>query len=151
MLFVTDTLISDIETTGVWIQPTGSGHITAILDRIESDNNFQGVIVAGESSTGKLDVIVANSVISNADNSGVTSSSQAGHSPTSVMVRNSVVSNSNRALSVGVGATLRVTRSTITGNGVGFEPIGGMLLSYGDNNLDGNTTDGTPTNTLTLH
>ena len=37
-------------------------------------------------------------------------------------------------------------------NGTGFNPISsGALSSYGDNNLDGNTTAGSPTSTLGYH
>jgi hypothetical protein len=41
----------------------------------------------------------------------------------------------------GIGAaTIRVTRSPITGNGSGWGTSGGAVVSYGDNNIDGNTS-----------
>jgi hypothetical protein len=62
---------------------------------------------------------------------------------TNVMVRNSTIAfNSNNGLSAvnNANLTLRVTRSTITGNGTGWSAsFGGVLLSYADNNIDGNT------------
>ena len=55
---------------------------------------------------------------------------------------------------VGVaGATRRVTRSTITGNATGWvNATCSGVLSYGDNNIDGNTNvNSEPPNPLTYH
>ena len=44
----------------------------------------------------------------------------------------------------GTTATVRFTRSTVTGNTVGVAQDGsGSVLSYGTNSVDGNGTDGT--------
>jgi hypothetical protein len=69
-----------------------------------------------------------------------------------VMVRHSTIANNaNFGLLADVAATIWVTQSTITGNGTGLkgQGSGGTLTSYGDNNVVGNGTDGTPTNTAT--
>jgi hypothetical protein len=66
------------------------------------------------------------------------------------MVANSTLSHSgNYAVAVGGPAIVRVTRSRITGNLNRLLNNGGTITSYGDNNLDGNTNDGTFTNTIT--
>jgi hypothetical protein len=66
---------------------------------------------------------------------------------TSAIINNSVVG----LRAQNSGNIVRVARSTITGNGIGFDSqAGGVLDSYGDNNVDGNTTDGTPTATIPL-
>jgi hypothetical protein len=61
------------------------------------------------------------------------------------MVRNSTIANNvlNGLQAVDGGATVRVTRSTITGNGIGWNDISGVVVSYGDNNIDGNTSGNT--------
>ena len=68
------------------------------------------------------------------------------------MVRNTTVAfNGNNGLSASNNANLivRVTRSTITGNANGWLAVGGALVSYGDNNIDGNATANTePPNPL---
>jgi hypothetical protein len=47
-------------------------------------------------------------------------------------------------VATGSGATVRVTRSTITGNATGWaNTSSGVVLSYGDNNIDGNTNANT--------
>ena len=71
--------------------------------------------------------------------------------PTVVMVRNSTIANNGAGglVADGSGATVRVTRSTITRNATGWAALNlGTLSSYGDNNVDGNTTDGNPTHTI---
>src|SRR5262249_60800306 len=46
---------------------------------------------------------------------------------------------------------IRVTHSTITGNSQGFlTNSGGVIESFGDNTLRGNSVDGTPTTTVLL-
>src|SRR5262249_54707796 len=50
--------------------------------------------------------------------------------------------------STGAGASIRVANSTTTANGTGWSSAsGGAVISYGDNNLDGNTADGAATST----
>jgi hypothetical protein len=65
------------------------------------------------------------------------------------MVADSTISNSGNYGLVANGPCInRVTRSRITENLNGLLPATGTISSYGDNNLDGNTTDGTFTNTI---
>ena len=61
-----------------------------------------------------------------------------------VMVRNCVASYNNAGLFVGSNAILRVAHSVFTGNDVGVNDVGGGIIqSYGDNDIDGNTGDNT--------
>ena len=56
-----------------------------------------------------------------------------------------------RASSTTQSAIVRVGQSTITGNGTGWQALnGGQVQSYGNNNVGGNTTDGTASTTLAL-
>jgi len=60
------------------------------------------------------------------------------------MVRNVVASNNKTGLEADRLAILRVAHSVVTGNGTGVSTSGGGILnSYGDNNIDGNTSDNT--------
>ena len=68
-----------------------------------------------------------------------------------VMVRDCNVSNNVVGVeSNGSPAIVRITKSTITANGTGLLTFGGSLISFGDNSLAGNTTDGAPTSTIVL-
>ena len=59
-----------------------------------------------------------------------------------MMVRNSIIANNMAGIglwSVFDNAVIRVTRSTITGNSLAFKgDSGGLVASYGDNNIDAN-------------
>ena len=67
------------------------------------------------------------------------------------MVRNSTASNNAVGIAADQTAMVRVGQSTITGNGTGWQATnGGQVLSYGNNNVGGNNTDGVATSTLTL-
>lgn len=51
----------------------------------------------------------------------------------------------------GASTTVRLGKNTITGNVNGIVTAdGGLLLSYGNNQISGNTTDGSPTGTILL-
>ena len=65
-----------------------------------------------------------------------------------MVVRSVAANNGTGIASTGVSATVRVSRSTITGNGLGVLATNSFLISYGDNNIEGNTTDGFPTGTI---
>ena len=57
------------------------------------------------------------------------------------MVRNSVASYNGTGLLAQTNAILRVAHSVVTGNGSGVPRAdGGTLFSYGDNDINGNTT-----------
>jgi hypothetical protein len=97
-------------------------------------------------------------VSTNNASNGISCHSVSGGAPAFLMVRNSTIANNgfaglqSQASSI-VGALIRVTRSTITGNSVGWAtPSNGVVVSYGDNNIDGNTSVNTePPNPLVYH
>ena len=65
------------------------------------------------------------------------------------MVRNVVASNNNTGIAASTSSTVRVGQSVVTGNVTGvFTTGGGVLDSYGDNDINGNTTDNTAVLTL---
>jgi hypothetical protein len=139
-LFISDTVVSHNANNGILVVG-GSSPVTGALTRITATANGVGILVSGSS----VSLAVTDSVAST-NNYGIGSSSA------TATVRNSTVSNN----AVGIAsdqttAVVRVTQSTITGNGTGWQATnGGQVLSYGNNNVGGNTTDGAPTSTLAL-
>jgi hypothetical protein len=119
--------------------PGGSGTTNGILDHVQMENNTgAGLLAIGSQAT---NVTVSDCVSANNANAGIFSDSVGGVL-VSIMVRNSTIANngSDGLEAQGTGATVRVTRSTITGNSTGWATsTGGVVLSYGDNNIDGNT------------
>jgi hypothetical protein len=149
---VSNTLVSG-NGLGIHILPSGSGTTLGILDHVEMQNNTSaGLEVISEGQT--INVTVSDSVIANNTN-GIIAILFTG--PVNVMVRNTTIANNVSAVADNgyglavnnTGATVWVTRSTITGNTIGWFPgFGGTVTSYGDNNVMGNGTDGAPTSTL---
>jgi hypothetical protein len=134
-LFVSNTVVSD-NITGIFIEPTGSVSQTmnGVLNHVEIENNASdGLRVSPVALTTNL--TVSDSVSANNAADGIHTFSNGG-ALVSVMVRNSTIANNGaNGLDGGTGSTIRVTRSTITGNATGWA---GVVLSYADNNIDGN-------------
>jgi Right handed beta helix region len=152
-LFVSNTLISD-NNTGIDIGPTGSAAQTTngVLNHVEIENNAShGLLVDPVGVT--VNLTVSDSVSANNAADGIHVVTNGG-AVISVMVRNSTIANNAADGLQAIGsATIRVTRSTITGNVTGWaNTASGVVLSYGDNNIDGNTNANTePPNPLVYH
>ena len=131
---------------GITFVPIGSAAVKGVLSNVKTNNNFNGILVNGETTTGpSLNVTIVDSESSNNGFFGVRAVSASGNAPTAVMLRNSVAINNGFGLVSDNNAILRVVHSVVTGNaaGVAVGPTGGMLDSYGDNDIDGNTTNNT--------
>ena len=118
-LSVSNTLVSDNSSFGVAISASGSAVASADLDNVTMVNNATSGLHALSS----------------------------GGAPINVMVRNSTMAHNGEGLSSqGTSTTVWLTRSTITENGTDYGTTGtSVFLSYGDNNIVGNTnTSGTP-------
>jgi hypothetical protein len=172
-LDVQECLIRNFTIDGLDFIPSATSSLV-VTNSIFASNAINGIVVAGAGSpSGVLDHVVvernaadglqfgaalftvSDSVIANNGNHGVNVNTQ--QNPAAVMLRNVVVSNNNKIVpSSGVKAggalsVIRITKSTITGNNLGFEAGGGgLIISGGDNFVAGNTTDGVPTSTIPL-
>ena len=102
----------------------------------------------GASTTGALNVTIVDSEASNNFVSGVWAFSRA-----TAMLRNFVASYNSVGLSADANAILRVAHSVVAGNNTGVNTSsGGVINSYGDNDIDGNTNNNTGTLTpLAMH
>jgi hypothetical protein len=144
-LFVSNTVISDNGSTGFYISPAGSGTTTGAIDHVQIENNA-GDGLAVITSTETINMTVSDSVSANNGDDGITADSFGG-TTVQVMVRNCTIAN-NAAYGLianGTGATGRVTRSTITGNAIAWSAVAsGVVSSYADNNIDGNSSGDTP-------
>ena len=146
-LSVTNTIVADNEFTGVRIQPVGLLlSTTAVFNRIEAYNNgASGVLVDGESSTGTINVTVAESVAAG-NGTGFRAFSGSGQAGTTVTIIRSVAASNSQGVRVGgaANALLRLGQSTLSGNTVTWVMDGtAVLQSYGNNRIDGNA-DGSP-------
>jgi hypothetical protein len=151
LLFVSNTLVADNGGYGIDINPLSLGTTNAVIDHVELQNNASAGLAA-QTAGQIVAVVVSESVSANSAGDGIFASSTGGNS-VSVTVRNSRIANNavDGLHALGSGATIHVTRSTITGNNTGWAAVStGTVLSYGDNNIDGNTNVNTePPNPLT--
>ena len=149
---VSNTLISDSGTNGVRIGPTGLGSTNGVFNHVEIENT-NGIGLLLITATQTVNVTFTDSESANNASAGINGDSISG-ALTNILVRNSTIANNatDGLLTTGTGATIRVTRSAITGNFIGWAANGGAVLSYGDNNIDGNGSANTePPNPLTYH
>jgi hypothetical protein len=138
-LYVSNTLVSDNGIDGIDILASGSGTTNGVLSHVDMENNGAFGLVAGTSSQ-TINVTVSDSVSANNATDGIFANSSGG--TINIMVRSSKIANNGTAglVASGTGATVLVTRSTITGNSSGWvAPLSGVVTSYADNNIDGNT------------
>jgi hypothetical protein len=146
-LNVSDTIVSNVSLDGIVVRPSGAGTVTAAFDRVQAiGNGGFGFSIDGSSSTGAVNVTIANSLATNNHSSGVLGTSDVGKAPTQVMVSNSVMSNNGTGVEdAGTNSTTYLAKNTITGNTRAFFNNGvGALLSFGDNYVKGNGNDGDP-------
>src|SRR5262249_38443769 len=110
------------------------------------NNGLDGIIVNGANSTGTINVSVSESVAAGNGFVGFFAESAAGMAATTLMVLHSVVANNVIGLQAsGTGATVRLAHAMVTGNGSGWTlASGGVLQSYGDNYINGNTSNESP-------
>jgi len=149
-LSMSNTLVTDNGNFGIVVSPTGSGTASAVFDHVESSGNtLTGFLADGSSTIGTVDLAISESVAAH-NSAGFGAASSGGASV--VMVRNSTTfKNGTGLFANGTAATLRFTRTTVTGNNQGLATgTSGILASYGDNNIDGNTSAGATPSTIPL-
>jgi hypothetical protein len=149
-LSVQESIIRNFRLQGIQFKPTNASN--AVLSHVDLDCCSDGLLVDGSFTTGGVKVVIADSVISNFSNNGIVNQSSNGGA-TQVMIRNCTISgNGTGILSSGLSAVVRVTRSTITANSTGVGTVApATVISYGDNNLDNNTSNVVPTGPIAYH
>jgi hypothetical protein len=138
-LFVSDTMVSNNQGNGILVSG-GAAALKGALTRVTATGNGVGFFASGASVT----MTVADAVASN-NTYGI------GANAAAVMVRNSAVSSNSVGIAADQNAIVRVGQSTVTANATGWQATnGGQTQSYGNNNVSGNTTDGTISTTVAL-
>jgi len=146
-LIISETFIANNKGgNGIAVIPSGSGKVTSVFNRVQADNNGDGILVSSTSYSGTaLNVTLSDSVTAGNSGDGLgISSSGTGFS---VMMFHSIAANNAVGLyAFGTNAVLRVGQSVVTGNNLDWSTAsGGAVLSYGDNKIDGNAnTAGAP-------
>ncbi len=145
-LFIKDTTIhnnnNSVNGGAVFLKPGAAGSVKATLDHVRLEANLFGVRAEPGSN-----VMIRDSVVSASSTSGILA---VGSSGVVIHVEDTVVSHNatNGIRSGGAQCTVRISNVMVMDNGTGLGTAGGALISFGNNRIAGNTTDGAPTATV---
>lgn len=146
-LYISDSFITGNGTAsggaGVQILPTAAAGAKVFIERTLLANNHIGVRASGNTTSGLIDVTVTDSTATGSIFHGFSALSGTG-STLMMLNRVTAANNTDNGLrSVGANSIIRVGSSVVSGNGTGvFTMTGGQILSYGNNQINGNTVDG---------
>ena len=152
-LFVADTVVSDNGAAGnggnILLAATASASANVSLERVQMTGGSFGLTVDGTFTTGTVQVSVVDSLAAGAQFNGFDARGRA-----KLLINRSTSSNNS---DVGVRANgsnvqLYIGNSVVSGNGTGvFGVNGASLLSYQNNLIDQNTSNGTPLSPVAVH
>ena len=139
-LNVRNTVIQNFSNAGIDYGPNVSSHLF-MSNTLVSDNGNYGIYIANSTNAGTVDAVFDNVTMEN-NNVGLGGTFAALwlQNSATAMIRNSTIASNNLGIGANNGSIIRITRSTITGNTTGWS---GQVLSYNDNNIDGNTNGDT--------
>lgn len=138
--------------TGVHIEPSGSAGAKVTIENTILANNSIGVRGVSNNTTGVVEISIANSELSGGTFHGLVVQADSG--TTKVTVNSTrIVNNAKQGIrAIGANGIVRVGSSIISGNLTGLNSInGGNIRSYGNNQLNGNGTDGAFTGPVAPH
>lgn len=142
-VFITDTKIVNNGSVALRIVPTGTGAVNVTVDNSNFSNNESGIRGDTLASSGVTNITVTDTVLSGNLFQGFVVESGTG------VIRamlSGVTSSNNGAKGVRVlngNSTVFFTNSQILGNALGTESSnGGLLRSFGNNRIEGNTDNG---------
>ncbi len=149
-VFVSRTKIQGNTKNGVFVGPTPGFLAQVTLDDVSMvENSNWGLTVTAGSS-----IVVRNSTIGdNAQGSPTLGNIRADGTggAADVLLDNVVISGAPNGIVAAAGATVRVNNSSIADNSLGLSASGGaQIVSFGNNRLSGNTSDGAFSSTVVL-
>lgn len=138
--------------SGVTIKPTGGIAAAVALHGVTIDNNFGGGLrVDGTGGSGAVSVAIADSSVSLNASNGINAVSSLGSVIVDIMRVVVELNGSSGIQSNGGAASVTVGSTVIYGNNFGLAPIGGAsVLSYGNNQVTGNISNGSFTGNAIL-
>lgn len=146
-LFVIETIVRNngigATGTGVHAIATAAPGFQATIDGLRTENNVAGLKVENFGV-----VTVRNSLAANNGFSGFSAVTATGSGALRVVIENSVTThNGTGGVTASNLATVTLSNVVVTDNQIGLN-VSGTLISFGNNRIWGNATDGTPTQTI---
>jgi hypothetical protein len=139
--------------TGVVISPNAGIAADAwLIDANVDGNSGDGVVADGTGGGGPINVVMTNASIGPNAGNGVNAMSGAGSVAIDIS-RSTIEANGLAGIrSNGASANVTADRSQVSANGVGLQSAGGgSLLTYSNNQVMDNGTNGSFTGTIGLH
>jgi hypothetical protein len=139
-LFVNDTSIRDTGAGAIFVNPVAPATATAAITRVQMEGNFRGLAVYDGSNVALSDCTIAGSGQNGIVAYGATNWAD-------LAIRNTKVTNNAGSGIRSINyARIRLSNVLVTGNSVGLDPaMAGSIISYVNNQVYGNVTDGAPT------
>jgi hypothetical protein len=146
-VFIKNTVIRNNSGNGIFIQSaTSASPVKVTIDKSHLVNNAVGLLAASSSR-----VTIHDSVITQNSSVGILAQASAGAGSATVSIESSFITNNEVGIrSSGAGpantAVIRISEVMITDNTNGLiAETGGNIVSFGNNRIAGNTSDGSPT------
>jgi hypothetical protein len=147
-IYVSDTVISNNGAGsaggGIAVAPTGGATAQGVFYNVQLLNNTNGVKVDTTNGGGVSTAVMTNSVVAG----GIVGVAAVASGTQAIMqIEHTVVQNNSQfgVFAFGSGAQTVFGTSIITKNATGISASGGATISWQDNEIAGNTTNGTPT------
>lgn len=130
---------------GIQISPRGSsGGAQVLLSRVRSQLNAFGFAIDTTNSSNGVNAVIQGGQFHYNRQDGII---VVGGAPIGLLVKDADVfaNGANGVRAIGANVTARLYASGIAGNGTGVASVsGGAVVSYGNNAIDANGTNGTP-------
>jgi hypothetical protein len=146
-LLITNTIFAENGTApstggGLQVLPQSGGSAGIVLDHATFNFNVTAMVL--NSSSGGIGANMKDSLVTSSRSNGILS--QAGTTINFIIDHSSLTNNIGAAIqSSGASSRVFINDSTIFGNDMGVSVVsGGSVLSYKNNRINGNVTDGTP-------
>jgi hypothetical protein len=150
-LYIKDTIAKNAGTRGVRITSVSSGVflIAALTNVRAQDNATEGVEISGGTYASLDDCNITGNRSDGLLASGNAGGAEGTANAASASVKNSVFSNNGNGITATAGGFVRISGVQVFDNTKGLNQSGGgTIISYGNNEIDGNTTDGAPSSTI---
>jgi hypothetical protein len=154
-LFVSNSVISDNGASvgslsgGIYVVPGPGVTATVSIDHSQINGNYFGVVGDGRPG-GTIGALIKDSVVSGNTENGITAISS-GSSVVFTIDQTAVSGNLAGLFAGGSNAGMLVDNTSVFKNTVGLDAAGGgTLFTYGNNRVNGNTTNGAFTGTAAL-
>jgi hypothetical protein len=129
---------------GILVKPAPGGLALAAIDGVKLTRNTVGIRVEDNSK-----VTITHSTVAGSTGDGIVAISSAGATLVTVEDSTSVNNGAGGIRSEGANATVRLTRTTVTGNDTALVRVAsGAIVSYSSNVFDGNTNGSTPSSSV---